>query len=214
MFNNNPKIKVSFNKICDKSLLLGVGRALTLVAVMAMAACAEVPNGQLAQGDASRMPLGGSARPPMGAVLFCEANSAECAAPASAAPQEVAMTAQRWDELRTVQDGVDADIVPTPRADIAWHYPQGGTGNCVQYAMEKRRRLLELGWPAAALQLATVITPQNNHHLVLVIDTSQGDWVLDNLHRDVARWQDLPYNWQERQQGASLRDWVSIAVRG
>jgi predicted transglutaminase-like cysteine proteinase len=225
MFNNITSIKLSFTKKPAKCLLQvyrdssrfkrNAGRVLALVAVMAMAACAEVPNGQLApQAAASRMPLGGSINPPMGAVLFCEANSAECASAAPTAPEEVQMTPQLWDELRSVQFAVDRDIIPDARADIAWHYPQGGTGNCVQYAMEKRRRLLSLGWPAAALQLATVITPQNNHHLVLVIDTSRGDWVLDNLNHDIARWQDLPYNWRERMQGASLRDWVSVAVRG
>ena len=150
----------------------------------------------------------------MGAVLFCEANSSECPQQAALTPQEMGMTPQRWDELHSVQTGVDREIAPKASADIAWHYAQGGVGGCVQYALEKRRRLLALGWPAAALGLATVVTPQNNRHLVLVIATNEGDWVLDNLRGDLARWEDLPYQWGERQQGASLRDWVRIALNG
>lgn len=198
------------SRFCGKRL----GRALFIAPLLAMAACAGVPGGGLPATAASHMPLGASTEPPMGAVLFCEANSGECPQQAAVPPQEVPMTPQRWDELRAVQYAVDQEIVPSPRADIAWHYAQGGVGNCVQYALEKRRRLLARGWPAAALELATVVTPNNNRHLVLVIATNHGDWVLDNLRRDLARWQDLPYQWRARQQGASLRDWVRVALNG
>ena len=64
-----------------------------------------------------------------------------------------------------------------------------------------------------ALQLATAVTPDKVGHLVLVIDTTEGDWVLDNLRADVERWRDLPYRWVARQQGAAMEDWVSVARR-
>ena len=177
--------------------------ALTLVAC----AGAEPP------APASHMPLGASTSAPMGAVLFCEQNSSECGE-ARATPREVAMTPEKWADLRAVQTAVDRRIAPSQKADMTWHYADGGAGNCVQYALEKRRDLIGRGWPAGALQLATVVTPNNNRHLVLVVATNDGDWVLDNLRADVARWDDLPYHWTARQQGASLRDWVSIGLRG
>jgi predicted transglutaminase-like cysteine proteinase len=211
------KIKAKFlsQLYRDKARLGGarLSRAAMLLPVLAIAACAGMPEGAPPPA-ASRMPLGPSTNPPMGAVLFCEANSSECLPQAKGRPQQVAMTPQRWDQLRSVQIAVDREIVPQATADIAWHYAQNGAGGCVQYALEKRRRLLSLGWPAAALGLATVVTPQNNRHLVLVVATNDGDWVLDNLRADLARWEDLPYHWRERQLGASLRDWVRVALNG
>jgi predicted transglutaminase-like cysteine proteinase len=59
---------------------------------------------------------------------------------------------------------------------FAWDYSGDGTGNCVQFALEKRRALIRRGAPPAALQLATAVTPTNIGHLVIVIDTVEGDW--------------------------------------
>jgi hypothetical protein len=59
-------------------------------------------------------------------------------------------------------------------------------------------------------------TPQSLRpvgHLVLVIDTAEGDWVRDNLQADVVRRENLPYRWIARQQGASMEEWVSIGQR-
>jgi predicted transglutaminase-like cysteine proteinase len=46
-----------------------------------------------------------------------------------------------------------------------------------------------------------------------VIDTTEGDWVLDNLRADVVRWEGLHYRWIARQQGPSMGEWVSVAQR-
>ena len=102
---------------------------------------------------------------------------------------------------------------PSREARFAWDYSANGTENCVQFALEKRRALIRRGWPPGALQLATAVTPDKVGHLVLVIDTAEGDWVLDNLRADVVRWRDLPYRWVARQQGAAMEDWVSVARR-
>lgn len=185
-------------------------KILALLAAAGLAACA---GSSAPPAPASQMPLGPSTSMPMGAVLFCEKNSNECGE-SRTTPRRVAMTPERWTDLRSVQTEVDRRIAPTEKADMAWHYAEDGIGNCVQYALEKRRDLIGRGWPAGALQLATVVTPNNNRHLVLVVATTEGDWVLDNLRGDVARWDDLPYHWTARQQGASLRDWVSIGLRG
>jgi predicted transglutaminase-like cysteine proteinase len=44
------------------------------------------------------------------------------------------------------------------------------------------------------------VTKADIGHLVLVIDTTEGDWMLDNLRADIVRWEDLPYRWIARQQ--------------
>jgi predicted transglutaminase-like cysteine proteinase len=147
------------------------------------------------------------------AMLFCKAHAGECADKGPTTTR-VEMTDQRLDQLRAVQDEVNRRIDPTGAVEVAWHYAANGKGTCVQYAMEKRRQLIALGWPAASLQLATVTTRQGEGHLVLVAATSQGELVLDNLRHDITPWQALPYRWIARQQGASLGQWVSINANG
>jgi predicted transglutaminase-like cysteine proteinase len=63
------------------------------------------------------------------------------------------------------------------------------------------------------LQLTTAVTPGDSGYLVLVVDTTEGDWVLDNLRANVVQWKDLPYCWIARQPAASLQDWVSVGPR-
>ena len=172
-----------------------------MAAMLGLTACAG--------GAPSHMPLGGTVARPIGATLFCMENANECSQQRSTT-QEAAMTPELWSELRWVQHDINRKLRPTRVARFAWHYAGYGTGNCVQFALEKRRALILLGWPPGALQLATVFTPTDIGHLVLVIATTEGDWVLDNLRADVVRWEDLPYRWIARQQGASMQNWVSV----
>jgi predicted transglutaminase-like cysteine proteinase len=145
-------------------------------------------------------------------MLFCVENANECSEQRSTT-QKVAMTPELWNRLRWVQHDINRKLRPTREARFAWHYSADGTGNCVQFALEKRRALIVHGWPSGALQLATGVTTADIGHLVLVIATTQGDWVLDNLQADVVRWEDLPYRWIARQQGASMQEWVSAGPR-
>jgi predicted transglutaminase-like cysteine proteinase len=180
---------------------------LYLAVAASLSACAITPPAP------TEMPIGAATVQPIGAMLFCKANAGECADKAPAITR-VEMTDQRLDQLRAVQEEVNRRINPTGGVEVAWHYAANGRGTCVQYAMEKRRELIGLGWPAAALQLATVTTRRGEGHLVLVAATTQGELVLDNLRHDVTPWQVLPYRWIARQQGASLAQWVSIAANG
>jgi predicted transglutaminase-like cysteine proteinase len=158
------------------------------------------------------MPLGRTVPQPLGAQLFCLENAIECSEQRSAT-QEIKMTPELWSDLVSVQRDVNQKFKPTREARFAWDYSVDGTGNCVQFALEKRRALIRRGWPAGALQLATAVTPGDVGHLVLVIDTTEGDWVLDNLRADVVRWEGLHYRWIARQQGPSMGEWVSVAQR-
>jgi predicted transglutaminase-like cysteine proteinase len=87
--------------------------------------------------------------------------------------------------------------------DEYWSLPQkvlGGTyGDCEDYALEKRRRLIKAGLPAQMLSLAVVFTPENQFHAVLVVKTESGDWVLDNLQSKPVPWHSLGYLWVQRQ---------------
>lgn len=63
-----------------------------------------------------------------------------------------------------------------------WSYPIDGKGDCEDFALEKRRRLVELGFSRRQMLLAIVDDHQFELHAVLVFRTDYGDMVLDN-HR-------------------------------
>src|SRR5690242_822972 len=141
--------------------------ALYLAAAASLNACAMTPMAP------TEMPVGAATSQPIGAMLFCAAHAGECA-DKTRATTRVDITDERLAQLRDVQFEVNRRIDPTGAVEVAWHYAANGKGTCVQYAMEKRRQLIALGWPASALQLATVTTRQGEGHLVLVAATTQG----------------------------------------
>jgi predicted transglutaminase-like cysteine proteinase len=186
-------------------------RLLPLGAIATLTACAAGP---AATDHPGPMPLGASVGAPLGASAFCHYSPSECTQPPSTVTS-LDMTEDRWRELRAVQQNVDSGIaprLPTNATEVAWHYAVDGAGDCVQYALEKRRALLERGWPAGALHLVTASTGTDVRHLVLLVSTTDGDFVLDNLQSDVVPWTRLPYQWIARQQGPTLRDWVGVAT--
>lgn len=94
-----------------------------------------------------------------------------------------------------------------------WEAPamtRGARGDCEDFALVKRRLLIEQGIPAAALSLAIVRTRYNEDHAVLVVATRQGDFVLDNLAFSVRPWQKTGYDWVSRQAPGDDLGWVSL----
>lgn len=85
------------------------------------------------------------------------------------------------------------------------------TGDCEDFALAKRRLLIQNGIPAAALSLAVVKTRQGEDHAVLIVSTQQGDLVLDSLAYDVKPWQKAGYTWISRQGPDDNLTWVSLA---
>lgn len=67
-------------------------------------------------------------------------------------------------------------------------------GDCNDYAVTKRHRLTADGWPARDVLLSEVVTVSGEHHLV-VVRTSDGDLVLDNLTDRIVPWFHKPYRW-------------------
>lgn len=131
----------------------------------------------------------------------------------------IMMSKARWEQLRRVQREVNADT--QYRTDLElygkrefWAVAEG-EGDCEDYALAKRRRLLKLGWPADTLRIATCWAEgargpgTGGYHAVLVAVTDRGDFVLDNRRHWVVPWEELPYHW-DKIQVAGERDWRRI----
>ena len=85
-----------------------------------------------------------------------------------------------------------------------------GVGDCNDYAVTKRHKLLQSGLPAKALRLSVVKTATGIGHLVLVVVTTKGDLVLDNLTETIRPWQNTDYHWLKIQSSADARLWYEV----
>lgn len=131
---------------------------------------------------------------PFAFVKFCVANAADCAETHGA--EMVDVSSRELRQLRQVNFQVNRSIEPQYDApgEDDWE-ADVAAGDCEDYVLTKRRRLIELGWSPNALRVAIAYTPNNNGHAVLVVSTSKGDLVLDNRNNAVLNWRDTDLRW-------------------
>jgi len=85
-------------------------------------------------------------------------------------------------------------------------------GDCEDYALAKRRALIEAGVPGEALSIAIVRTFHGEMHAVLLVATNEGEVVLDNLSPWILPWNEAPYQWLDRQAPGAPTKWVHVGV--
>lgn len=118
---------------------------------------------------------------PAGYPAFCQLHPDQCRVEA---PAKVSW--KRWRKtLYNVNRQVNREIVPWDDGDDedTWSLDVPA-GDCEDYALAKRQRLFELGVPWGAMMLA-LVEHNGEGHAVLIVRTTSGDWVLDNLRDDV-----------------------------
>ena len=174
---------------------------LVLLFAMTLAACGGMPNGGGSTLQAAAvMP----APHPVGAGDYCAALPAPAAQPfwdnfcnTEAQPVTVALTPERWDELAAVQHQVDASIAYG--SAYSWD-PLASIGDCKTYSAATALALLDRGWPAGALRIATAFVndgsaQQGASHAVVLVDTDKGTIVLDSRQAGPLPWESLSYIW-------------------
>lgn len=151
---------------------------------------------------------------PAGYVDFCRRHPGDCSGLPSTSGR-VQMTKTRWSELNAINTGANRSVLPTTDMQLHgrneyWSYP-GQFGDCEDYVLLKRKKLIERGWPANAL-LITVLRDENNDgHAVLTVTTDMGDLVLDNKLNLIRPWSDTPYTYYLRQSRSDPRKWVNLS---
>lgn len=131
------------------------------------------------------------------------------------------MTPKLWSLLNRVNGEVNGAI--EQRSDVAnygrddyWNTPleEGRqAGDCEDYVLEKERALIAAGLPRAALNIALVTTRWGESHAVLLVATSEGEYVLDNLSPWLLTWREAPYKWLRRQVNGDPFSWVMVEDR-
>ena len=166
--------------------------------------------------DVDRLRFGRPTLAPMAFVRFCLRFAKECASHHIVfRPKPMVLTDSRRAELARINREVNQSIKPEEnRKGVAaeeWLL-NPRAGDCNDYAVTKRHKLLALGWPSWSLVLTEVALPSDEHHLVLVARTVGGDLVLDNLEASVRPVADVTYRWVRAQQPGNPKFWAEIGV--
>lgn len=187
-------------------LAAGAIMGMTMLAMPAMAAGIDFSHPAFAQ-------VGAKTSVPVGAADFCKANRGECGVNARAIAAE-ALTEKRWNQLVQVNNIVNSAIVPVTDESYYqvaeyWTYPDG-YGDCEDFALAKRKALIEAGWNPSTLMIAVVREMSGSGHAVLMVRTDRGDLVLDNQDGRVLVWNETPYQYLKRQSQADSSKWVDL----
>jgi predicted transglutaminase-like cysteine proteinase len=153
---------------------------------------------------------------PMAATRFCLEYPADCEVRRMAfRPRPFRLTEQRWSELVTVNRDINRQI--TYQRNYGGVFAEEWIvspkyGDCNDYAVSKRHELLARGWPSRTLLLSEVVMSSGEHHLILVVRTSDGDVVLDNMNANVYPVSKARYEWVRTQLPGNPKYWSTVRV--
>jgi predicted transglutaminase-like cysteine proteinase len=183
---------------------LGIGTlAVALVGAMALQVSAMPANMQIV----------GKANPPIGHYEFCQTYISEC----RGSQQDngpMALTEDLWKAILDVNYTVNSSITPLTDLEIygveeRWAYPRS-VGDCEDFALLKRKMLIDRGLDPADLLMTVVLQPNGEGHAVLTVRTDHGDFILDNMRNKVLLWSDTEYTYLKRQSSSNPGRWVKL----
>lgn len=190
--------------------LMGIRKVVVALAAVFASAGAAIP---APSASALSMQTGAITSQPIGHYEFCQTHRPECEikTKSTVAPR---VTDFGWSVIRQVNLAVNSEITPMTDMDLfgkdeVWAYPEGA-GDCEDFVLLKRKRLMEKGFSPSDLLITVVRKPDGEGHAVLTVRTAQGDFILDNLENDVKLWSKTPYRFLKRQASFNTGRWVTI----
>jgi predicted transglutaminase-like cysteine proteinase len=190
--------------------LMGIRKMVVALTAVFVSAGAAIP---APSATALSMQTGAITSQPIGHYEFCQTHRPECEikTKSTVAPR---VTDFGWSVIRQVNLAVNSEITPMTDMDLfgkdeVWAYPDGA-GDCEDFVLLKRKRLMEKGFSPADLLITVVRKPDGEGHAVLTVRTAQGDFILDNLENEVKIWSKTPYRFLKRQASFNTGRWVTI----
>ncbi len=182
--------------------------ALTSSTALASPALFGSTMGQIRLATSSQAPVDRFVFAPSGAVRFCLSYQTECE---PGDPARIVLDESTIATLDKVNRSVNARITPTPDVpgEDRWELYKT-EGDCDDYVAQKRHELRLLGFPASALLLAAGTTSQGEAHLVLMVLTDRGEYILDNLTNQIRPWNRAGIRWISRQSPFNPTVWQAI----
>ena len=181
--------------------------------VACLAIFASTTHAVTAPAPNAAMVTGGVTSQPIGHYDFCQRYRDECNIRTRPAPAP-RLTEYGWSLVRKINVEVNKAIAPMTDQEVYgrdeyWAYPTDA-GDCEDFVLLKRKKLMEQGFSPADLLITVVRKPDGEGHAVLTLRTSDGDFVLDNLEDQVKAWYATPYTFLKRQASFDTGRWVTI----
>lgn len=163
---------------------------------------------------ASAAAVGSEASVPYGWADFCRRYTGECNTTPQQ-PEAIALTARAWRQIQRINSYVNATVVPVSDMDHwgvvdQWDYPSDHKGDCEDYALLKRKMLMDAGLPRSAILMTVVRDLHDEGHAVLTVKTDHGDFVLDNVNAEVRGWTATGYRFVKRQSEEDPNVWRTL----
>lgn len=163
---------------------------------------------------AAFLPAQGASAAPAGAASICRSYDWACAgatntAAVGADALKVAAAVNRAAN-RTIRPVSDMDQYATSER---WALPTARGGDCEDYALFKKKALIEAGVSPDHLLIAAVLDHKRNVHAVLVLRTDMGDFILDNLTDRVLPWDRTGYAFLRMQDPRQPSRWIGTYVQ-
>lgn len=194
-----------FNRIIKTALALGwIGTAL-------FSTSSESSAAQIVYAS-----VGPDTSVPFGWLDFCQRYRGECASDTRPAA-DVELTTATMAKIQRVNAYVNKSITPVSDMDHwgvvdQWDYPTDGKGDCEDFALLKRKLLIEEGFPRQALLMTVVKDGNNDGHAILTVKTTKGEYALDNMTDTVKLWTATPYRYVKRQAQTGQNEWVALGA--
>lgn len=156
------------------------------------------------------------AKAPWGWTDFCSRHADECTAELASAVS-VPMTRDTWKLMQDINLDVNLSIHEASDQEVygvpeRWEYPTSGSGDCEDFALEKRKRLIKAGLPRQALLMTVVVDEGGFGHAILTVRTSAGDFELDNRVDRILSWENTGYSFVKEQASDNPNHWVRLGA--
>jgi predicted transglutaminase-like cysteine proteinase len=196
------------NPVAKAILKRGAAAGIIVLALLAS------PRGSSAEERPLFAAVGDATRPPIGWVEFCVEYDPECKTKPSM-PRDVVLSTDAWKDLQRINLWVNSHVKPMTDMDHwgvveRWNYPDDGYGDCEDYALQKRKMLMQAGWPREALLMTVVRDKNGDGHAILTVKTDKGEYILDNQTDDIVLWTDTGYRFVKRQSQSDPNVWISL----
>lgn len=125
---------------------------------------------------------------------------------------KVLMNSRLFTDLQSVN--LQVNVAIRPEAEQAgsqdnWQVNLN-KGDCEDYALTKKAKLVAMGWPSNALLITIVDTEFGERHAVLTVATNRGDYLLDNLLKKVINVEISKYKFISRQGAKGGYSWSRL----
>ncbi len=157
----------------------------------------------------------GPATLPIGFVQYCRDNPGDCQKETIAQPRDVVLDQKSWAVMTRINREVNNAIEPVSDmehygVEEYWAIPTDGKGDCEDYVLMKRQKLIQAGFPRESALITVVRDKKNEGHAVLIVKTDRGDFVLDNQAEPILPWHETGYRYIKRQSQTNTSQWVMI----